>query len=247
MRNLIMLPIVAALAACGSITIGPPGDPVASISLSGPVRAKVGVAYPVVATLRTADGTVVDRPVSWSVLAPDQGTVTIDGQFVASDTGAIIIRAAVDGVTSTHLVTGYDWQESSDVVTKVLRLDSDNLVANRVGVVSQPDLVVLCAAGTFYVVVIVDGMEIADGTVRYRFDNGAVHEAEWLPASGAGALIFPGTSNAAHKDFASAIAASGTFRFAFREHAGDEHELEFRVAGLAERIVPLLVGCPVDA
>lgn len=241
-----MLPILAGLAACGSITFGPPGEPVASITLSGPVRAKVGVAYPVVATLRTADGTVVDRPVTWGVPTPGKGVVSADGQFVASDTGAIVIRAMVDGVTATHHVVGYDWQESGDVVTTVLRLDSDNTVANRHGVALQPDLVVLCAAGTFYVVVIADAMEIADGAVRYRFDNGAVHDAEWLPASGAGALIFPGTSNAAHKDFAAAIAASGTFRFAFTEHAGDEHELEFMVAGLAERLGPLLAGCPVD-
>lgn len=44
---------------------------------------------------------------------------------------------------------------------------------------------------------------------------------------------------------AAQIAASDRFRFSFAEAQGSVHELDFRVSGLAERLPPLLAGCPV--
>lgn len=243
MRNA-SLPLLGAtlLVGCGTIDFGLPAEPVASITITGPDRAKVGDPQALVATLRASDGTVVQRPVTWSVTEPTMGAVSPGGVLVVSDTGALVVRAQVDDVTASHPVVGYDWRLSGDAVTQVLRLGSDNAIVDR-----HPDLAVLCAAGTFYVVVIADGIAIGSPTVAFRFDDAPAQGATWLVGSDTGTLIFPGTTNASHKNFATAIAASSRFRFTFQEASGSTHELDFRVTGLADRLPPLLAGCPVDA
>lgn len=231
--------------ACSKDTVaGPdpqPTDPVASVTISGATRVKVGDQYQLFAEARLASGEVVERAVTWQVVAPTMADVDSDGELIAHQEGEFTVRAVVEGITASHQVTSYDWSLEEQPAVKLLRLASDNsLDAGR------PDLVVLCGGGTVFVLVTSADFEIEDGTISYRFDDGDPVEEQWLPVPETRVFLYPGTTNASHKALAGAIAGSGRFSFGFKDAGGEAYQAEFRVTGLSDRLPGVLAGCPSE-
>jgi hypothetical protein len=80
--------------------------------------------------------------------------------------------------------------------------------------------------------------------VAYSFDGGTVFTQTWLESDDFDALIHPGLTNLARKNFAVLIAASRTFGFGFTEFQGSAKATIFRVTGMAGAIAPSLAACP---
>ena len=241
-RFSLLLPTLCAVA-CGTRGPTDPEGGVATVQVDGAARIKVGDLYQFTAKARLDDGTVVQRPIAWGVVHAHKGAIDPTGRLMASQGGSNTITATVEGVTGTAPIIGYDWQQVDDGSVVLLRLAGDSAIVNRHNAGAYPELVVGCSAGIFFVAVVAAHVTPAHGNVSYAFDNSAPVNDNWI-ASEAGGFLFPGTTNASHKQFANAMASSGTFRIAFVEAQGGPQLATFRVSGLTQRLPAVTQGCP---
>jgi hypothetical protein len=246
---LFALAVAVAVAACGSDTgtNTPPPPPVTSVQIIGDDRVKVGDGYQLSVESRTAEGTIVQRPVTWSVVEAGKGTVSGSGVFTPLQTGQITVRAAVEGITALGTTTAYDWVVAVDGGTIAIGLDADVLVSNKLGQSEYPLLLMGCTDGAFALGIALERFVTASGAVAYAFNNGSPITDTWLESDDFDILIHPGLTNLSQKNFASQLAASSRFTFTFTEFQSTAKTTVFRLNGLAQLIAPALAACPSNA
>lgn len=229
----------------GMATVTVTLPPVASVTLSGAGRVKVGDTYTYTATLRLADGTVVTRPIVWSVTNPSRATITNNGVLVATQAGAFTIQLLIDGEIWTSNYTAYDWDTFISGGTRFVLIDADNTITNRFGTSNYAELVFSCGtSGSFFVWVNAPHVVTASGTVALLFDEGAAYSEVWNELSPNYNTLWKPGSNSVTKGFAVQIQNARIFGFAFGEFLGSTKAMLFRVSGLGSLLPPLFSACP---
>ncbi|MEO5799943.1 MAG: Ig-like domain-containing protein [Gemmatimonadales bacterium] len=228
-----------------AVTVPPP--PVATVTIAGISRVKVGDAYQYTAQARLADGTVVQRAISWSVPDQTKGTISANGLFTPLQSGPIVIRATVEGVFFDGQLTGYDWTGFGSGAVVGAFVPADVTITNKFGQSEYPDLVIGCSNGTFVLYVDTDNFVTQNGLVGYAFDGGTAFTQTWLEFDLFSALGHPGPTNLATKNFASLIASSRIFSFAFTEFNSTAKATAFRVTGMGPYLNQMLNACPSNA
>ncbi len=176
--------------------------PVATVTLTGSLRVKVGDAYTYTATARLADGTIVVRPVTWGILETAKATIDPNGVLVPIQTGIITILVTIDGVVWQGTTTAYDWDVVGGGTSIFLSLLADNQITNQFGTSEYAELVIGCSAGSFQIWVDTDHFVTASGLVAYSFDGGTIFTQTWIEFDGFSALGYPGSTNLLRKSFA---------------------------------------------
>ena len=224
-------------------------EPVASVVLTGALKAKVGDTYTFTVTARLAGGAVVVRPVSWSIVETDKGSMTLDGVLVPFKTGLITLVATIDGVDWVGSTTGYDWVDLSSGGAVRIALRSDTQITNKFGTSEYPDLVISCsAAGYLYVYVAMSNFVTSSGFVSYVFDNGPIVSRLWDElAPSYSSLWHPGPTNVERRGFAALMALARRFGFAFTEFNAGAKAMIFRVTGLDAIVAPVINACPSNS
>ena len=231
----------------GSATINVVLPPVASVTVTGAARVKVGDNYTYTATARLADGTIVNRAMSWRVSDPARATMTTGGGLTPLQPGSITLIVTIDGVDWTATTTAYDWETLNISGSSFVYLPSDNLITNKFGTSEYPDLVFVCSSlGYFFAWVSTQNFVTQNGLVAYSFDGGTIFTQLWDESSDFSTLFHPG-NNLGVKNFAALVAASRVFTFAFTEFLSSARAMTFRVTGLTPRLQPLLAACPSNA
>ena len=228
----------------GSATLTVTAPPIASVTIQGSQRLKVGDTYQYDATARLADGTVVQRPVTWRVAEPQRGSMTTTGTLVATSPGSLTVQAIIDGSAWEVNVTAYDWLRQVISGSVFQSLVADRAVTNRIGQSEFPELVFVCSStGNFFAWVSTQRFITENGIVAFSFDGGAAIAQTWTESSDFSTLFKPGV-NSTVKAFANQVAGARRFGFAFGEFRGPTHVTEFRVTGLAARLAELYSLCP---
>lgn len=224
-------------------------QPIASVTLSGAARVKVGDTYTYTVTARLADGTVVDRPVTWGISPAGRATVTEDGRLTPLAPGAITLLISIDGGVWEADLTAYDWQALSGSGNHFLVLDADVAMTNKFGSSEYPELVFACSTttGNFFGWIDTDFFVTASGRVTFRFDQGPFFNETWLEFDNFSALLHPGPTNLPTKNFAIAMAGARVFGFAFTEFQGPARATLFRVTGMSALLPSLLALCPSNS
>lgn len=230
------------------LTVQPP--PIATVTVTGASRVKVGDPYIYSAVARLADGTQVNRPMTWSVKEP--ASVSVSGgasaAFVPRQTGAFTVRVTIDGEVWETPNTAYDWESSASNGSQVITLAADNLVTNRLGASEYPSLIVSCSnTGRFSVWVSTTNIASANGLVSLSFDGASPISQTWDLLGPNSSTLSKTGSNGTIKALATQIASARTFTFAFNEFSGSNKTATFRVGGLQGRLPPLMAQCASDA
>ena len=260
-------PNVAAVSASGTVTAITPGTTtitassegksgsaalavrynIATVTVAGSGRVKVGDAYTYTVVAKLADGTVVNRPLQWSIAEPTRAAVTSAGVVTPLQAGTFTLEVSIDGETWTISYTAYDWETNSLVGTTFLSLDADLTVANKFGTSAYPRLVVACSDGMFFLWVSMTNMVTATGLVAYSFDSASPISAMWRELSPNYETLWHPGPYSLTKGFASLIAISRRFGFAFSEYQSVARATAFRTNGMAARVAPLFTQCPSNA
>lgn len=219
--------------------------PVASVVINGSIRVKVGDSYAYTATARAADGTILERPVTWRVREAARASMTPGGIMVPLQTGTITIVAVIDGSEWDASYSAYDWDAFTSNGNGFLALESDARVTNRFGTLQYTELVMSCGpAARFFLWVRVPHMVTLNGLVTFSLDNGAPISQFWEELSPSfNTLWVPGASSTV-KSFAQVVASARRFTFTFSEFNSVARTMGFRVTGLSERLPSLLALCP---
>lgn len=260
---------VAAVSASGSVTAITPGTAtitatsegrsgsatvtvrsnIATVTLSGSSRLKVGDSYAYTATARLSDGTIVIRPVTWSIVETGRAAVTASGVVTPLQAGSFTIRVLIEGEAWTVSYTAYDWRAFTAEGTSVAVLEADVSVIGRRGISTRPDLIIACSTTSGLFLMQVDTKEFIteNGTIAYSFDGVAPVTTVWRELPPEYKTLYHPGPNGSTKVFASQIAASRQFGFAFTEFMGTAKATIFRVTGLTPLLSPLLTLCPSNA
>lgn len=220
-------------------------SPITSVVITGSLRPKVGDSYAYSATASLADGTVVSRPVTWSILETTKGTMTQSGSLTPSQAGVITLQASIDGSIWTGTTTAYDWMDLSSGGSLRAALISDTPITNKYGTSELPMLTISCtSSGYFFMWVTFSNFITESGLVTYVFDSGTISSTMWTElAPSYNTLWHPGP-NTLTKSFAVTMAGARIFGFAFTEFNGSAKAMIFRVTGLASRLTPIVAACP---
>lgn len=223
--------------------------PIASVTISGSSRVKVGDQYTYTATARLADGTVVQRPITWSVRVATTGSISASGVLTPLIAGTITLQVTIEGTVWEGTTTAYDWVDLSSSGSSFATLLADNQITSRSGVSSYPQLVFGCSnTGSYFVWVDVTNFITSNGLVSYSFDAGTITSTFWNElAPNYNTLWHPGASNTARKSFSLTVAAARSFGFAFTEFLGTAKAVIFRVTGLSPHLAPVMAACPAAA
>jgi uncharacterized protein YjdB len=219
--------------------------PVASVVINGSIRVKVGDSYAYTATARAADGTILERPVTWRVREAARASMSAGGIMVPLQTGTITIVAVIDGSEWDASYSAYDWVSFASNGIGFLSLESDAQVANRFGTLQYTEVLMSCGpTARFYAWVRVPHMITQSGLVTYSLDGGTPTSRLWEELSpNYNTLWVPGASSTV-KSFAQELAAARRFGLAFSEFNGTARAMTFRLTGLSERLPSLLALCP---
>jgi hypothetical protein len=222
--------------------------PITSVVLTGSQRTKSGDAYPFSATARLADGTIVNRSLTWSVRDPASAIITSGGVLTPLRAGVVTIQATIDGVLWEGTSTAYDWATLSTSGANLITLPADLTISNQFGRSEYPELVVFCDGGTgrMGLWVSTTGFVTQSGLVAYSFDGGSAFGAFWTESSDFSTLFRLGT-NLDTKSFARQIASSRLFGFAFTEFRSTAKATVFRTTGMTPVLTPLIAACPSNA
>lgn len=221
---------------------------IATVVFNGATRVKVGDSYPYTITARLADGTVVNRPVTWSIVEAGRAQVNASGVMTPMQAGAFTMQVLMDGAVWTASYTAYDWEAYTSSGSSFAVLAADVSVTNRFGTVDRPELIASCgSSGYFFLWVRLPHIVTRNGLVAYSFDGAPPIGATWQELSpNYRTLWLPGT-NANAKAFAAQIASSRQFGFAFGEFNGSTQATLFRVTGATGFVAPLYTLCPSNA
>ena len=232
----------------GSATLSVTLPPITSVVLTGSQRTKAGDAYGFFATARLADGTIVSRPIAWSVRDAASAIITSSGVLTPMRAGVITVQATIDGVVWEGTSTAYDWATLSSSGTNFITLYADLTITNKFGRSEYPQLVVFCDRGTgdMGLWVSTTNFVTQNGLVAYSFD-GAPAVSQFWTESRDFSTLFKIASNLVIKSFAQQIAGSRLFGFAFTEFQSSAKATVFRTTGMTPVLMPLIAGCPSNA
>lgn len=217
---------------------------IATVTVTGSSRVKVGDAYTYTVVAKLADGTVVNRPIGWNIAEPNRATVTNAGVVTPLQTGAYTLEVFIDGERWTSSYTAYDWSSFSVDGTSFASLDADATVTNKFGTSAYPRLVVACSDGMFFLWVSMSNITTANGIVAYSFDSAAPVAATWRELSPDYETLWHPGPFSLTKAFAAQIVTSRRFAFAFGEYNSGTRSTAFRTGGLTSRVAPLYAQCP---
>ena len=217
---------------------------IATVTVSGSPRVKVGDAYTYTAVAKLADGTVVNRPLGWSIAEPNRATVTAAGVVTPLQAGAFTIEVYIDGERWTSSYTAYDWVTTALDGTSFVSLEADVTFTNRFGTSAYPRLVVACSDGMFFLWVSMSNITTANGIIAYSFDSAAPIAATWRELSPDYETLWHPGPYSLTKAFAAQISTSRRFVFAFGEFNFGTRSTAFRTGGLGSRVTPLYAQCP---
>jgi uncharacterized protein YjdB len=221
---------------------------IATVVFTGATRVKVGDSYPYTITARLADGTVINRPVTWSIVEGGRAQVNASGVMTPVQSGTFTMQVLIDGTAWTATYTAYDWETLSSGGSSFAVLSADVSVTNRFGTTDRPELVVSCgSSGYFFVWVRTPHIVTRNGLVAYSFDGAPPISATWDELSPDFRSLWLRGTNAAAKAFTVQIAASRQFGFAFGEFNGSAQATVFRVTGATGFVAPLFTLCPSNA
>ena len=222
---------------------------IASVTLTGAQRVKVGDSYVYSATARYDDGSIANVPMSWATPNPSRAQMTSTGVLTPLASGAITIQVIIEGDTWSGTIEAYDWTALTGSGSLFLDLSADMEITNQNGQSEYPVLVLSCNqnSGNFFAWVATDNFVTASGLVTYGFDGGSSTQEQWIEFSNYSALGHPGPTNLQTKSFANTMAGARTFAFAFSEFNAGAHATIFRVTGLASLLPPLLNACPSNS
>jgi len=209
--------------------------PIATVDIVGATRVKVGDQYTYSADPRDAQGNVLVKQVTWTILEPSKGTMSSGGVLVPSQAGTITVRAIIDGMNWDQLVTAYDWTVNG----LSLQLEADNSVTGSAG----PEylrLGITCDAGSLRITVSSVGFVISPA-VQYR-TNGPLVSENWAVIDNGHSLQRQGTS-ADQKTLAQNLAAAPFLSWVFSAGASS-YGLLFRLTKLSGLLPPVLSACP---
>jgi hypothetical protein len=245
------------LAACGGTADPPDSAPVVAVvvtpSEGPPLRG--GESFQFSAEAQDEDGNPLPRPITWSMGSPDLATVSQTGLVTilpgtGHGSGSLIVVAATEGKQGHASIPIHDWsfEESGDFSGSLLR------VAGMDAETGPTSLYVRCQAdlpefrappfqtslGPARLEVYVAGEALPEGgTVRYQFDQQAVHEEVWAPSNNPASLFYPLDT----RSFAEAIVAADTLRFEYWDLAGSIISSTFAVRGLEHYIDRVFENC----
>lgn len=221
---------------------------IASVTLIGDTRVKVGDQYSYTAAIRLQDGTVVQRAITWSVADPTRASMIPSGVLTPLQSGPIRVQATIDGELWDITVDAYDWVRLAGTSSVFHYLPADNRITNKFGSSEYAELIFSCnnTSGQFFSWVSFDRFVTANGNVALSFDGNTPFSQTWSEISSFDALFKPG-SNAVVKAFAQQVASARIFGFAFTEFQGSAKAMLFRVAGLSTRLNELFALCPGSA
>lgn len=221
-------------------------SPVATVQFSGASRVKVGDAYPYTVIARTADGAIVDRPVSWSVRESARAVVTPAGVVTPLQAGSFTLVARIDGENWEVTYTAYDWDAFASGGNGFISLPADVRVANRNGTLDYPELVVSCApTAPFFLWVRTPHIITANGVVAMSFDGAEPFGQVWDELRPSYNTLWKPGSSSVVRAFAQQVAQYRQFGFAFGEFNGTAKATVFRVTGMADRLRALInAHCP---
>jgi uncharacterized protein YjdB len=209
-------------------------SPIASVTVSGSSRVKVGDLYTYTAIARAADGSIVDRPVVWGVRESGRALVTQSGALTPLQPGVFTLVARIDGDEWVITPTAYDWEAFSSGGTGFITLDADVRVANRLGTLEYPELVVACATNApFFLWVRTPHIITDNGVVALSFDGGTPIGDVWQELSPEFRTLWKPGSSGTVFTFAQRVASHRLFGFAFGEFNGTTKATFFRVTGMA--------------
>ncbi|MGE0346457.1 MAG: Ig-like domain-containing protein [Gemmatimonadales bacterium] len=231
----------------GSAQLTVTQPPVVSVQVFGTQRVKVGDPYQLTVEARLADGTLVQRPITYSIATQGSMTISGSGVLTALQTGTLAFTVTVEGVTTNASVTAYDWFLSTSGLRTAVDIPSDIQISNQFGTTEYPSLVISCFQGTVLIYIDTDHFVTASGIVSYAFDGGTIFSGSWIEFDNFSALGHPGPTNLATKNFASLIALSTTFDFAFSEFQSVARATRFRVSGLTPYLNQIFAACPSNA
>lgn len=221
-------------------------SPVASVQVSGASRVKVGDAYPYTVVARTADGAIVERPVTWGVRESARAIVSPTGVVTPLQAGSFTLVARIDGENWEATYTAYDWDAFNAGARGFLTIDADVQLANRFGRSDYPVLTIVCGGtAPFFLWVSVPNMITDNGIVAYSFDNGAPIGDVWDELSPNFDTLWKRGTSGVVRAFAQQVANARRFNFAFGEFNSVTRVANFRVTGLNERLPQLIAAyCP---
>lgn len=216
--------------------------PVASVTLNGSARIKVGDTYQYTATARAADGTPIFRDMSWRVAEPTMASMTSTGELTPLQAGPITIVVTIDGDDWVAPAIAYDWESFGSGNVFGAFLPADAQITTQWGASEYPTLALGCSLGFFLVFVDTDDFITENGAVTYAFDSQSPETAVWEEVDDWSALAHPGPQSATYA-FSARIAQARKFWFAFTEFNASARSTVFRVTGLAPRL-PAFATCP---
>lgn len=236
----------------GQVVITVTPAPVTSVIITGSLRVKVGDPYTYTATARIADGTVVVRPLTWSILVPGTATISPVGVAIPLQTGTISVVATIDGVAWFGVITGYDWSFLNLGTQISANLASDVGFVDIFGNTEFPIIQIVCGnTGTFSMgvgFVGVTQMITGDGLVTFAGDNGILASQTWLQTPPTyHVLVYPGGTNLLQKSFVNGMAANHIFTFAFDEFLNGSHAVSWRLTGMTAAVSPIMAACPSNS
>lgn len=224
------------------LTVGP--APVAFVEIVAPARVKVGDTYQLSARAHLADGTVVERPMTWSLANPTQGQLTDDGMLTPAVIRTIVVRAEAEGVIGFGSVEGYDWEVHTGREGPAIFLLADVEVIDADGFSEYPSLVLQCDIdGKFEVALEMTTIRAIDGAVSYGFDANAMISSTWLRGASGFSLKHPGPTTRDAWTLAGQLALARRFTFVFTEFSLLPLTVRFRVTGLGAFLTPTFAGC----
>jgi uncharacterized protein YjdB len=224
-------------------------SPIASVTVSGSSRVKVGDLYTYTTIARAADGSIVDRPVVWGVRESGRALVTQSGALTPLQPGSFTLVARIDGEDWVTTPTAYDWEAFASGGNGFITLDADVRVANRVGTLEYPELVVSCAPNApFFLWVRTPHIITDNGVVAMSFDGGTPVGDVWRELSPEFRTLWKPGSSSTVFTFAQRVASHRLFGFAFGEFNGTTKATFFRVTGMASVLRAMVnTYCPTFA
>ena len=221
-------------------------SPIASVTVSGSSRVKVGDLYTYTTIARAADGSIVDRPVVWGVRESGRALVTQSGALTPLQPGSFTLVARIDGEDWVTTPTAYDWASFASSGRGFLTIESDLQVANRFGRSDYTSFTIACGGtGPFFVWITIPHMITASGLVTYGFDGGSLVSETWQELSPSFNTLWHPSSGSGARAYAQRVALARRFTIAWSEFNASARATQYRVTGLAERLpAHLTTYCP---
>jgi hypothetical protein len=222
-----------------TITVRAAQAPITSVSIAAPRRQKVGEAYTLTATARTANGEEVTRPITWRVRESQLASITEAGVLTPRAVGSFVVEAVIDGKTWTERFTSYDWFLGTS--TDALLWSDEGLSTD--GTDQLQLLGLTCTAdGDFVASLSLYGLTAASGAVSYAIDSDPLVTDTWS-VDETGRLVFLRGAKTQTLALADRLAQARRLTVTVDIGSGATRSFTWRVSGLADPLATVSAGC----